>query len=486
MPLINLWGKRRKRSRGPLDDSLWEWPTGDLMDIRSVLTSLEVKGISGSGKSSGSGRYVREKIVAHPRSTMTFIAQKPEEKEEIEEVYRRYRKRDKLIIIEEGGAAKCNFFDSQLKAGADSLAMTEMASILAEGLERGQGGGKSSDPFWPMMQGRVLWNTIEACRQGTGRVDPPDLMEFIVTAPTIDQPLSDPAFKQALENSFHYQTMSEASAKPKARIDAYNYDAFHKFWVKDYFKMDRKLQSSVLAGVYNMLHTATTGLPREMTASESNVFPSLIDHGYSFLINMPISQYGPSGRYVGGGWKYLIQKHILRRKWNPGGFFHLIMCDEFQESITEMDSRFLPQCRSHGGALFALTQTINSEYSAMGVDGKHKASQLLSNFGTHIYHLCDPDTATFASNLLGQYRETFTNYTPGEAESVSDTMFRSSSPGSFNMSESYQSVLQPRAFMTGLRNGGPANNYMVDAIVVRPGQPFLNGENWQKVAFTQR
>lgn len=54
-----------------------------------------------------------------------------------------------------------------------------------------------------------------------------------------------------------------------------------------------------------------------------------------------------------------------------------------------------------------------------------------------------------------------------------------------SLSESYQPVLQPAVFMSGLRTGGPPS-FCVDGIVIKSGEPFLTGENWQLVTFSQR
>ena len=40
--------------------------------------------------------------------------------------------------------------------------------------------------------------------------------------------------------------------------------------------------------------------------------------------------------------------------------------------------------------------------------------------------------------------------------------------------------------MNGLRTGGPQCGWMVDAIVIRNGEPFWNGQNWLRVAFSQK
>ena len=60
------------------------------------------------------------------------------------------------------------------------------------------------------------------------------------------------------------------------------------------------------------------------------------------------------------------------------------------------------------------------------------------------------------------------------------------SPVSVSMHESYEPVLQPAVFLSGLRTGGPPDN-MVDGIVIRSGAPFnATSENYLIRAFKQR
>ena len=53
-------------------------------------------------------------------------------------------------------------------------------------------------------------------------------------------------------------------------------------------------------------------------------------------------------------------------------------------------------------------------------------------------------------------------------------------------SEHYEDILQNTVFLSGLRCGGKDNNYLVDCVVLRNGEPFSNGENFLFTTFSQR
>jgi len=55
-----------------------------------------------------------------------------------------------------------------------------------------------------------------------------------------------------------------------------------------------------------------------------------------------------------------------------------------------------------------------------------------------------------------------------------------------NFNSHYEHILQPNVFMNGLRTGGKLNGHVCDAVVIRSGEPFSNGQNFLQVAFSQR
>ena len=57
-----------------------------------------------------------------------------------------------------------------------------------------------------------------------------------------------------------------------------------------------RTRTSIAAGIFGILHVATTGIVREMCSGTTNCSPdTMLQQGKSILINMPFPQYGPSG-----------------------------------------------------------------------------------------------------------------------------------------------------------------------------------------------
>jgi hypothetical protein len=60
-----------------------------------------------------------------------------------------------------------------------------------------------------------------------------------------------------------------------------------------------------------------------------------------------------------------------------------------------------------------------------------------------------------------------------------------SAGGNCTVSEHYENVLQEQEFMIG-RTGGPANDFLCDAVVLKSGEPFADGNNHLFTTFSQK
>ena len=123
MTLANHWLTRwlapitpPKGLHDPLEDVLWTWPDGSPFTVRNILSSIEVKSVTGGGKSSGSGKFITEAIIRHPKSTCFIICMKPEDKDFYLNIFNRYNK--PVAVIEEGCEWRCNSLQAMVKAGA--------------------------------------------------------------------------------------------------------------------------------------------------------------------------------------------------------------------------------------------------------------------------------------------------------------------------------------------------------------------------------
>jgi hypothetical protein len=470
----------RRKLSDPLDYVLFTFPDGTPFTRRDVLRSVEILGITGSGKSSGSLAFLIRMLLADPCATMLLICQKPEERPLYEAAFARAGK--ELIVVDPSGKARCNFLETEIAAGADDRALTDFFVNQGEALQAGESNQGKSAKFFRQLEDRMTQMSFGALRMSGMGVTAENLRDFIGSAAYSNEDLRSERFR----SSFHYRVMKAADQAPKCEDDAADFANINAFFANEFVNLDNEPRSSAISGILNTAHTFCSGLVRRLCGTTTNVSPTAYRHGVSILVDLPYTSHGPTGRFVAGGMMFLTQRDILRRTWDPSSYYTIIICDEFQESVTDFCSRFIGQSRSHGGALLTATQTLHATYSAMsGRNGHHKADSLNSNYGLHIYHTVDAATAKFASELLGMRREVFVGMGErDQADLWSQMMGRSRFNA--NIHEQWQPVLQPSVLMSGLRSGGPANDYCVDGVCIRLGEPFRGCRaNWQVVTFRQ-
>jgi hypothetical protein len=188
------------------------------------------------------------------------------------------------------------------------------------------------------------------------------------------------------------------------------------------------------------------------------------------------------------GLKYHWQNEILRREIADDSPIAVIWGDESSLWATPSDARFLSRCRSYRAAMVYICQSLSSYREALP-DGKAVAATeaMLANFSHKLFFaLGDYATAEWAANLCGKELQQFCGGGVQHGEDDMLGLFRAPSQASTSFSEHYEYVIQPGEFITGLRTGGPVNDCLVDAILVRSGAPFSNGLPLLKVSFDQR
>lgn len=475
------------RERDRLDDVLFRWSDKDLFTVRDLLNGgVLILGRTGSGKTSGSGRRLGEAIVTYPGSSGLILCAKPEDKEMWRRIFASAKRPGDLKVFEPGPASdlRFNFLDYVVRMGGDTREITKCITSIGETLQAKGGTGWGGDKFWPIEQGRMIYNAVEIVKLATGRVTAPDLQQFIATAPNTPDEIQTAGY----QSTFHWQCMDRAFRAEKSVVSAHDYELAETYWMREIPRMADRTKSSILASVMGVLHVANTGICRELTSTETNISPEdMLESGVWVLVNMPAAQWGDSGTFVNAGWKYLTQLRVLRRNVAPGDRINVIWADESSQVVQEFDATYAEQGRSHLGCMVYLSQSLHSYYRALpGEAGRHQVDALLTNFQHKIVHaLGDVDTAQYASGLIGRELQTFIGGSIAPQEDLWNTVLGNTRFGG-NFSQHYEDVLQSNVFMNGLRTGGKANRFLCDSIIVRSGEPFTSGLNWLWAVFKQR
>jgi type IV secretory pathway TraG/TraD family ATPase VirD4 len=476
-----------RRPSGDLDHMLASWSDSDPWTVRDACANTLIVGKTGSG----AGDHCLRAVVRYPNSGGVIFAAKPEDKAYVQRVMREERTLADLYVFEPGGDARFNVLDYERERGADVADLTQAVMTFQETLNRTQGeggggrGGGDDAGYWAAQQRMMLYNAIQVVLLATGRIDPWAIQCFISGAAISLAELNDAKWLE----SYHYQMLQEAKAKARGGLQQHDFELAHQYWTFQLPRMNDRTRTSIEAGVYMTLHAMNTGIARELLATTTNLSPELLEQRKWILVNCPIAPGDVTSAVINSAFKYAVQRHIIKRQARPGDPLICIFSDEFQKLANSYDALFLAECRSHKGGMIALTQSVHALYANLhGKGGEHQTDALLTNFSHVVVHtLGDAKSAKLWSEMLGQRREVFigTSLQPDGEDLFS--LIIGQSRVSVNAQERWEPALQPSVFLRGLRQGGPANDNIVDGVVIRSGQPFnASGENYLITRFRQR
>lgn len=464
----------------PLDRPLFPWDARNDYTRRSLLQSLFVMGASGSGKTSGPGRHVARALIRDRKVGGLILASKPEDRAMWQAWFAEAGRED-LIVFGPGGPHRFGLLDHESRFG-DARELAQCLMTVGETLGR-DGEGDGQDPFWRQQYRRVLINGIEVVKRATGVVTPWGLQKFIAHAAQSPDEMKSPNWLAGP----HQQCLELASRQPMTAVQAHDFALASQFWLGEWPALNDRTRSSILAGVLGLLHVFNTGVVRDLIGGESTISPAVLDEGKWVLVDMPVGIHGVAGAFCAGAWKWAVQKHVLRRDAAPCSPITCLWIDEYQNHVTSFDATYLAECRSHHGYMVVLTQSLHSFFAAMtGRQGQHQAEALLTNFGTKIFTaLGDTRSAEYASGLVGTALQVMVDTSTAPPRDIYAELFTAGLV-TRSTSTKWEPVLQPCAFLSGLRTGGPGrNDFIVDAVVVRGGDTFADGRGWRRAAFRQ-
>lgn len=474
-----------KSARDALSQVLLWWSKSDPFTLRDLLNGgVAIFGRTGSGKTSSSGKALANGIVRHVGSGGLILAAKPEDRQMWERIFKAAGRSHDLLVFSPEHPLRFNFLDWELRTGGGHTRnITKCITVIGETLRSSDTTAGENADFWQAEQQRMIHNAVEVVKLATGRVGAPELHTFITTAAMHPSVIGT----EDWQAKFHNRCLKTAYECDKTPTEQHDFDMARDYWLSEFPNMADKTRSSIMTGVMGILHTFNTGVVRELVSTTTNVTPAEMFRGRWVLVDMSPAEYGDIGNFVAAGWKYLVQKMVLRRHATENSNPVCIWVDEAQMFVNSHDAHFLAQCRSHRGCMVFLTQSLHSYFSALkGETGKHQAEALLTNFHHKVFHaLGDEQTAQWASALIGKTLTTFAGGSMAPQDSVMDELCgRGRFTGSF--SQHYEKILQDNVFLNGLRTGGKHAGLVCDAIVIRSGEPFASGQNWLMTSFSQK
>ena len=307
-------------SGDPLDRLMFTWPDGTPFTQRHMVQSVASMGDSGSGKTSGTGRYFARKLAAVPNSGVLILCSKPEEADFFVKILQEAGREKDIVLFGPDHLARFNLLDY---LGGDARNATKAILTIAETLKRGEGGGGGDDSkFWEQQKERGILLAITALQIAGETVSAPNIQDFILSAPSASEVMLNPdriqdeaLHAKALQwrKGYCYLVMKKASEADKTRIQAFDFIQCEELWQVEWPAMNPKTRSNINSEITGVLSVFNTGIVRELLSTETTVTPAALAEGKWIICDMPPKEHGDSGVFVNAALKYATQRSILAR-----------------------------------------------------------------------------------------------------------------------------------------------------------------------------
>jgi hypothetical protein len=487
MAIVGFWPDKLRRRHGGkgLDKAIFHWNKFDSLTLRGLVAGgIIALGRTSSGKTS-SMKGIAKAILKLGNSSMLVMCAKQGEADEWLKYCEEMGREKDVVLFGVDQPARFNMVGYEAdRGGVDCTQqivrfISEMRSVILR--EPVAAGGDAQ--FWRKQDERGLTHAVTLLRTAGTAVTPMAIHDLIMTAPQTLAQRDDPNWA----TSPCYRALVKARGAPKTSIELHDFDLARDYFTREWPEMGDRTRASILVGTIGTLTAMNTGLCRELFANYSNMTPKdAFENRKIVIIDLPPDEFGDTGRIGNVGWKYHWQREVLRRQITEDSPITCIWGDEASEIVAPSDTAYLSRCRSYRGCMVYITQSLDSFHEVMpGEKGKSAVEAMLTNFSHRlIFALGDITTATWAADLCGKELEVLGG---GGTQYGEMRPFLYSKPQySSSFSEQWNYLIQPSRFLNGFRTGTARNNFLVDALLLRSGEPFSNGLPIIQVTFDQR
>lgn len=488
--------------------------------IRNAFEGVQIFGGIGSGKTSGSGRYLALKYLTNDFGGLVLTV-KSDEVKHWKELCALAGRSDDLIIVSPKGDQRFNFIEYE-SSGNDGKSSTEnlvqvLKTVISANEE--QNSGKSDDSFWQNSLDLLLFNTIDLVKLAYDEVTLDKLYEIVGSIPkpedasltknVIDEKDSKSDSHKTHTKSAFFIALEKVEEKLRVRKktwvdnlseDEYEYlnvsgtldDQFIwrdetarlfnrvcQFFFDNYIPLSDKTRSIVdficISFFYKLLREP---IYSTFCSGKSTFTPESCLDGKIIILDFPVKLYYSVGRSCQILFKYIWQRAMERRDISVNGRPCFLWADESQNFIHSYDSDYQATTRSCRVSTVYLTQNLANYYANMSSNrAEHRVKAFLGTLNTKIFHSnADIDTNKYASQLIGEWKVTKFNQSEGK------------SVDGINLNISAEEVYEPRyrpEYFSRLSTGGESNNLFCEAVLHFQGIQLSAEFNSAKMAFNQ-
>ena len=471
--------------------------------LKGFFEGIFVTGSTGSGKTSGSGAYIREALLRSGAGILVLCV-KPDERDAWTQAAKKAGRGTDLAFIDASPQSErfsiLDYFAATFAANGFDRNLLLLMERLSEALGVAKGGGSGSDDsYWENAAMRGFSNVFPLLRAAKGTIRISDVYQMIVSAPKRPEQDKDPKWQK---HSFCWQVLKTLILRGKSgdKHALTLLQTHGDYWLEELPSLAPRTRSCIESHMLTTIAPLLTGKLNEILCQDTTIVPEMLRRdGKILIVDLPVLAYGPEGAAAQAIIKYVFGLALQRQKLEKNARPVAIFADEYQALISRFDADLLATCRSSKICFTALTQDLPKLYAQLGHNKRDLVEAVIATFGTRIYH-CNTcrQTNQHAAETIGKMQRYNTSR---------NTSWGSNSGGSLNQheesggsgagdgrsqsySEGVQSyrdfVIPPEYFAKELRTGAKKNRYFVDAILVRNGRNFkATGEHWMKVTYRQ-
>jgi hypothetical protein len=465
---------------------------GDVFRLEAALTGLLVTGATGSGKSSGPGKFFALAYLAAGFGGIVLCTKK-EERHQWERWAAEAGRTDDLVVINADGNWRFNFLRWEAERSGEgggftmnivNLLVTIAGAIAGGGGPDAEGGNNGSEKFWMDALQHLCTNLVDLPVLAGIEVTLPLLRSIVNSAPLSAAQAADPKWESESDCAAILRAADEATAKsedPEARAD---YDECYAYWKKDFPNLSEKTRSIVVLMLSMLIRPLITRPLRKLFSADTNITPEDTFNGKVLVIDLPTQEHLLIGKIANHIWKFAFQTAVLRRTPPKEGFLRpvFLYSDEFQSFVTPNDAIYQSVCRSAGGCSVFLTQSLENLRRVLKSDDAVNA--LCGNLQLKIWCQNTGPTNKWASEIIGERWQKISSTNVGQSrnEAIVQTEQHTHHNAGVSRAEQRRFYVEPASIAT-LRKGGALNQFCVDAVLFNGGQLFFNGKEYVPYKF---
>ncbi len=476
-----FYRKQHARQDEP-DNVLLRLSPHDVLTLDQGYQGIMCFGGTGAGKTTGVLHPIQENA-CRLGTGMLWLCAKAEEADRAVAIAEKCGREKDVRLIVPNGELKCDLLQvaCAMPGGVENAA--QLLETLSEVGSRKQG---KDEVFFRQSSYRAFGAIIvilEHLKETLGATTMRKLEAFLVSLPVSVQQRDSAAWR---DSSFAWKCcylLNDTKDLDLQRSFA--------FCMDEWPQMATDTRTSILATMQGTLgRFMRKEVASVIAAGETNVHPRGLQDGEIHIWNFPQLQYQEAGQFVGVAAKALALRQLLARDVRQSPRPVMIVQDEAQLFATpKLDSMAQTVARSQRIIILSATQNIQILASALGADRVNaETGGWLANFQTLI--LCQnacPETAKWASELIGQHKELFISFSGNsnqQFDAVGDVLGIAETHAGCSLSQQMRPIVPPEVVPRLRQGGAPA--FTVEAIVYSGGRTFSTGRAFLRCLFTQR